>query len=129
MARGGKREGAGRKPELARRLHRALIEAKAAEYEWALAYVADTMRNEDEPTPIRLMAAREVMDRIRGKPFQRTENIDVTRIALALLERGINPIDAMGDPTLRAFVEAMGVSPESLGHIPQLIDVEPVNNE
>lgn len=90
----------------------------------AHAYLTNVILGIEEYDQGKYLVARELMDRGWGKAAQRNEHIDVTRVALALLERGIDPRDAVSDPALRSFIQAMGISPESLGYVPQIVDVQ-----
>lgn len=76
MPRGGARKGAGRKPALAVVLKREAIESKHGSANYALLLFDTVMRDERQELALRLGAAREVMDRVWGKPKQSVEVMD-----------------------------------------------------
>lgn len=67
---GGARKGSGRKPALAVVLKRESLESRNASAEYALLLFDTVMRDERQEIALRLGAAREVMDRVWGKPKQ-----------------------------------------------------------
>jgi hypothetical protein len=70
MARGGKREGAGRPAAATTKVGREL-KAAAQEYtEDALAVLASIMNAKEEPAAARVSAANAILDRGHGKPKQ-----------------------------------------------------------
>jgi hypothetical protein len=70
---GGKREGAGRKPKAFAVLKRRLENERIEDAEYAFALYVAVMRSENEGMTLRLDCAREVMDRVLGKPKQLAE--------------------------------------------------------
>lgn len=69
-ARGGARPNSGRKPGYLVRLEREFIASQEQEAEFAFAYVVAMMRGENKFTPGGFITAKEVMDRVWGKPSQ-----------------------------------------------------------
>jgi phage gp46-like protein len=70
MARGGKREGAGRKPGS---LNKATADIREAAQEYtdeALQVLAEVMRSAEHPAAARVSAASAILDRGHGKPKQ-----------------------------------------------------------
>lgn len=88
MPRGGKREGAGRKPGLVTVLERRLITSKHQEAEFAFALFVAVMRGEVVATAEQLFAAKTVMERVWGKPKQ---TLDVHDWRLEAEKQGIDP--------------------------------------
>lgn len=72
--RGGKREGSGRKPKAITLFIQKVIGWKKSDFEYALALHVGVMKDRQMPLDIRLQAAKEVMDRIGGKPKQAVEH-------------------------------------------------------
>ena len=60
----------GRKKAQGPRVPCAVVVNKRLQAELALAFFVDTMYNRDLALPIRLNAAREILDRVEGKPAQ-----------------------------------------------------------
>lgn len=67
---GGARKGAGRKSTAATILKKKLAEHGVTEADYAFAFHCHVMRDEEAPRDQRLAAAREVMNRVLGKPAQ-----------------------------------------------------------
>lgn len=72
-AKGGAREGAGRKPGAYTQLKRRLEAEKIEDAEYGIALYVDVMRNEDEELPIRLTAADWVVKQVIGNPKNRDQ--------------------------------------------------------
>lgn len=70
MARGGKREGAGRPPGSANKSTLVVKEAAQAFTADALEVLASIMRGEEHPAAARVSAASAILDRGHGKPKQ-----------------------------------------------------------
>jgi len=70
MARGGKREGAGRKPGVVSEAKRELSDMAKDHADNALFVLAQIMANEAEPAAARVSAANAILDRGYGKPPQ-----------------------------------------------------------
>lgn len=78
--RGGKRGGAGRKPKLITVLKRAVLDRKEAEAEYALKLFVSVMRDAHLHPVWRMDAAREVMNRVWGKPNLKVEVTETPRL-------------------------------------------------
>jgi hypothetical protein len=75
MARGGKREGAGRPANAKTKVGADLREAAQAFTDDALKTLAEIMRDADQPAASRVSAASAILDRGHGKP---TQTVDTT---------------------------------------------------
>lgn len=73
MARGGAREGAGRKGGVPNKATASVRDAAQAFTNDALETLASIMRNEKEPAAARVAAANAILDRGHGKPKQSVE--------------------------------------------------------
>ena len=73
-ANGGKRKNAGRKPKAITLLKRELIAERGKQAEYALDLFISAMHDASRKDEIRLAAAREVLDRVLGKPAQVVAN-------------------------------------------------------
>lgn len=69
---GGRRPGAGRKPKLLRTLLQE-VPGAADDAEFAYGLFRDLMRDPNQMTDVRMDAAREVLNRLIGKPKQAVE--------------------------------------------------------
>lgn len=70
MARGGKREGAGRPTGASTKVGQDLREAAQAFTDDALNVLASIMKDEEQPAASRVSAASAILDRGHGKPKQ-----------------------------------------------------------
>lgn len=75
MARGGKREGAGRPANAKTKVGADLREAAQAFTDDALGVLAEIMKDVEQPAASRVSAASAILDRGHGKP---TQTIDAT---------------------------------------------------
>jgi len=95
QAKGGKRSGAGRKPKAITVLKRKLAEEKRDDAEYAFGLFVAFMQSNDTDARLRIECAKEVLDRVLGKPSQ--------SVALAYSN--------MTDEQLRHFVaDAIGIA-------------------
>ncbi len=69
-----RKPGGGRKPKQATILKRQLIENKVEEADASFAFLVTVRDNNRWPKSLRLEAAKEILDRVLGKPKQATEN-------------------------------------------------------
>ena len=76
MARGGKREGAGRPPGATTKVGIELKEAAQAYTTQALSVLASIMNTMTEPASARVSAANAILDRAHGKPAQAITGAD-----------------------------------------------------
>lgn len=70
MARGGKRQGAGRKPGIVSEAKRDLAEMAKDHAEAALRTLAEIMQDAEAPAAARVSAANAILDRGYGRPPQ-----------------------------------------------------------
>lgn len=73
MARGGKREGAGRPKGALNKITASVMEAAQIYSEEALGVLASVMRDPEHPAAARVSAANALLDRAHGKPTQSVE--------------------------------------------------------
>jgi hypothetical protein len=73
MARGGKREGAGRPKGALNKVTASVMEAAQSFTTDALSTLAEIMRNPEHPAAARVSAANALLDRGHGKPTQSVE--------------------------------------------------------
>jgi hypothetical protein len=73
MPRGGKREGAGRKPGTVTKAKRELAELAKDHAEAALNTLVAIHKNDGQPASARVSAATAILDRAYGKPPQETK--------------------------------------------------------
>ena len=109
MARGGKREGAGRKPGSANKVtiaqKRTLREIAGAYTDEAISVLAGIMRDDKAPHAARATAANSILDRAHGKPKQPIEaDLDLDKltdeqIAALAIALGAHPsaVDGLGE--------------------------------
>lgn len=71
--RGGNRQGAGRKPKAFVVLKRRIESERAEDADYGFALFVSTMRDNNQDLDLRLSCAREVMDRVLGRPKQPAE--------------------------------------------------------
>ncbi len=88
MARGGKREGAGRPQGATNRATRAFKEVASEYSEQALSVLVDVMENGDSAAA-RVSAANSILDRAYGKPKQAVDVDANVRAAVTRIEREI----------------------------------------
>lgn len=79
---GGHREGAGRKPKQITEIRGMAIADALDHAKYALALFVDFMQNESLDRRFRSECAREVMDRVWGKPLQHNENTGDTTLTV-----------------------------------------------
>jgi hypothetical protein len=92
MARGGRREGAGRKPGS---LNKATADIREAAQEYtgeALQVLAEVMRSTEHPAAARVSAASAILDRGHGRPKQSVDVDANVRAAIQKIELvGVRP--------------------------------------
>ena len=84
-ANGGKREGAGRKPKAYTILKRRLIAELGEEAEKCFDFYIQVRNNPEEPTALRLEAARRIEERVFGKPMQPLGNDDTGKLVIEIV--------------------------------------------
>jgi hypothetical protein len=72
--RGGAREGAGRKPKEITLLKAKIVKRHKDDADYAIRLLVTVMKDQWMPVEIRMDAAREVLDRVIGKPKQAVEH-------------------------------------------------------
>lgn len=129
--RGGARAGAGRKPSFAVLMKNDFIASKAGEAEYAFALTSAVMRNDHLPTLIRLAAAREVLDRVWGKPKQSLKIEDWRSEIIDLLKRGLLQAEAvrreLGNEIAEELLIAAGMTVEVEAKVNEVVSDERVN--
>lgn len=70
QAEGGRRSNAGRKPKAVTILKRRIIENRVNEADASFAFLCDVRDNNEEPTALRVEAAKMVFEIVCGKPKQ-----------------------------------------------------------
>lgn len=76
FAKGGKREGAGRKASEATLLKRRLIQDKVSEAEESFAFLVQVRDDDEESTSYRLEASKEILNRVLGKAVEMKHDDD-----------------------------------------------------
>lgn len=84
----GRKPGSGRKPGYMVKLRREFIASKEEEAEWALAYAVSIMHGECNFDLGKFTAAREVMDRVWGRPAQTVRVRTWQDIAIEAIKNG-----------------------------------------
>lgn len=74
FAKGGARKGAGPKKSKFKMLRERIELEKRTDAEYAFALFVSVMRSEKESLDLRLDCSREIMNRVLGKPRERTES-------------------------------------------------------
>ena len=70
---GGARKGAGRKPKITATIREKALEQANGDAEYALGLFIGMMRDSKNSKSMRMTAAKEIMDRVWGRPTQRAE--------------------------------------------------------
>lgn len=93
LATGGAREGAGRKPSELTILRRLTIAEAHGEAEASLQFCVDIRNDENSPGALRLEAAKEIMNRVWGKPAQSSfgEDEDGKLVVYSIVVQTKNP--------------------------------------
>lgn len=73
--RGGKREGAGRKPGVVSAAKRSLAEAAKEHAQEALDVLVEIAKDKEQPAAARVSAANSILDRAYGKPTQALDHM------------------------------------------------------
>jgi hypothetical protein len=87
VPRGGKRAGAGRKPKQAAVLRRKFIEDKQHAAEDAFAFLVEVMNNPEAALALRVESARQIQDRVWGKPRQAVDMQQETPATTVVIHR------------------------------------------
>jgi hypothetical protein len=103
---GGKRPGAGRKPNVIRQARRVALENASADAERALGYAIGLVDDWSASHDTRLKAAIAVMDRVWGKSTERRE--DKSNVVVL-----VKYADGIDDPDPEIPREAASLPPES----------------
>jgi hypothetical protein len=117
--RGGARKGAGRKPKAATVLRDKLIAGKSADAEAAYAVFVKHMGSNDVPT--QLECAREVMNRVWGKPHQAIQLDHSGGVTTSLADEDRKLLDGL-KTSLGDSLEAKVAAADALLHAAQELE-------